>query len=327
MRKLPWLGLAAAALAGALLAWAWAGSQPRASGPADAALAQPGQSSAELARFVFPASTTVDGIRMSELSGLAWDADEQLLYAVSDRGDVFHFRLRRAGERVTALEPVYAAALVDPQRFWPMLVGFNAEGCTVRHADNGRAGDSELVVAIEARTPRILRFDPAGRALGDLPVPAPADDRRHYVKKRWGLESVIEHPRHGLMTAPEAPLLGQSPEHHTLYAQGGQWSFERRGGDSWLKALDVLPGGDVVALERNHAGGGLQGSLRHVRLAGCQDGAVCASTTQVVLPAGPDNFEGMTPLDAQHLLLVSDNGNKSALGTVFVLLAWPEATP
>lgn len=325
MRRLSWIGWVGAALASALMAWAWAQSRP--SEVAGAAPALPGESPAELARFVFPADAAVDGIRISELSGLAWDADEQLLYAVSDRGDVFHFRLRRAGDRVVALEPVHAATLVDPQRFWPMLVGFNAEGCAVRNADNGRTGDSELVVAIEARTPRILRFDPQGTALGDLPVPAPAHDRRNYRKKRWGLESVLLHPEHGLMTAPEAPLLGRPAEIHTLYAESGQWSFERRGGDSWLKALDVLPGGDVIALERNSAAGGLQASLRHVRLAGCLPGTTCASATRVLLPPGPHNFEGMTPLDRQHLLLVSDNGNKGALDTVFVLLALPGATP
>lgn len=325
MRKLSWIAWAGAALAGALLTWAW--GQARPPGVAGPAPALPGESPGELARFVFPADAAVNGIRISELSGLAWDADEQLLYAVSDQGKVFHFRLRHAGSRVVALEPVHAAALVDPQRFWPMLVGFNAEGCAVRNADNGRSGDTELVVAIEARTPRILRFDPQGKALGDLPVPPPAHDRHNYRKKRWGLESVLLHPGHGLMTAPEAPLLGQPAELHTLYAEGGHWSFARRGGDSWLKALDVLPGGDVVALERNSVAGGLQASLRRVHLAGCQLGATCASATRVLLPPGPHNFEGMTPLDDQHLLLVSDNGNKGALDTVFVLLALPGTTP
>ncbi|OQW92898.1 MAG: hypothetical protein BWK79_13870, partial [Beggiatoa sp. IS2] len=35
---------------------------------------------------------TVDGILLSELSGLAWDEDEEILYAVSDKGNLFHLR-------------------------------------------------------------------------------------------------------------------------------------------------------------------------------------------------------------------------------------------
>jgi len=306
--------------AGALLASAYGLGASRQT--ATVARATAGQSPAEVARFVFPAATEVNGIRMSELSGLAWDADEKLLYAVSDPGYVFHFRLLREGGWVVALQPVHAALLVDSPRGRPVHQRINAEGFAVDNASNTVAGDTELIVAVEGDPPRIMRFSPAGMALDQLTVPPPADDLRNYRKKGRGLESVVLHPLHGLMTAPESPLRGQAQERHTLFASDGQWSFERRGTDSRLKGFDVLPGGDLVTLERNRTGvkNALTASLRRVRLTECGTGDICGAETLAVMPAGPDNFEGMTMIDAQHLMLVSDNGGSRSLDTVFLLL-------
>ncbi len=284
------------------------------------ALAVAGQSPAEVARFVFPAATEVDGIRMNELSGLAWDADEKLLFAVSDPGHLFHFRLRSEGERVIALEPVRAATLADPASGLRRRI--NAEGLAVANASNGVAGDTELIVAIEGDRPRIVRFSPVGLAVDELAVPAPANDPHSYRKKGRGLESVILHPVHGLMTAPESPLRGQARDRHTLFASDGQWSFERWDADSRLKGLDVLPGGDVIALERNRTGskGAWTASLRRVRLAECGAAELCRADTLAVMPPGPDNFEGLTLMGDQHVMLVSDNGGSPSRDTVFVLL-------
>lgn len=278
---------------------------------------------AEFGRFVLP-STRIDGIAITELSGLAWDEDEQLLYAVSDKGYVYHFRLKLDGNTIVASEPVYAAALVDPKGDAPRK-GFNAEGLTARNADNGKPGDTELVVSLEGDPPSVARFNPAGAKLGALPVPAPADDIGNYRKKGRGLESVAFDPAHGLMTAPESPLLGQPDDRHTLYAGDGQWSFARHSPDSRLKAFDLLADGNLLVLERSRAGAkdALTASVRTVNLAACPADGNCAAETLAVLPTGPDNFEGMTLVDPHHVLLVSDNGGKGSQDTVFVLVPRP----
>lgn len=265
-----------------------------------------------------------DGISISELSGLAWDADEQLLYAVSDQGYVFHFRLKLAGDAIAAVEPVYAAALTDPKA-GATGKDFNAEGLTAVNADNGKIGDTELVVSLEGKQPGILRFNPAGTKLGELPVPPPADDVNNYRKKGRGLESVALHPAHGLMTGPESPLLGQPDDRHTLYANDRQWSFVRHSPDSRLKAFNVLPDGNLLVLERSQAGSkeSLTASLRRVDLAACPQNGGCETRTLAVLPPGPDNFEGMTLLDPHRVLLVSDNGGNTAHGTRFLLIVLP----
>ena len=273
----------------------------------------------ELDRIRIPAAQ-VDGIRIDELSGLAWDADAQLLYAVSDKGNVFHFRLALDGDEIQASDPVFAAALRDPE---DGQARFNAEGLAVQNADNGIAGDTVLVVALEDRTgPRIVRFAPSGVLLDALPVPPPAHRIGHYARKGRGLEAVAFHPEHGLITAPESPLRLQPEGQHAVYAQARQWSFARRSPDSRLKALDVEADGSLLVLERTRSDGHLTASLR--RVGDCRGAQPCETGELVALAPGADNFEGMTRLDGRRVLLVSDHGGKKdPQPTTLALVAVP----
>ncbi|OAD22364.1 conserved hypothetical protein, secreted, partial [Candidatus Thiomargarita nelsonii] len=38
------------------------------------------------------ANNKINGLKLTELSGLAWDEDEAVLYAISDQGYLFHLR-------------------------------------------------------------------------------------------------------------------------------------------------------------------------------------------------------------------------------------------
>lgn len=256
----------------------------------------------------------VRGVRISELSGLAWDQDERLLYAVSDKGYVFHFRLQLEGNGIAAIEPVYAA---------PLAAGrLDAEGLAVLNADNGKPGDTELVVAVEGAEPRIVRFSPAGAMLGEIPLPPPLDDRRNYRGGNKGLESVAHHARYGVITAPEMPLRGQPENLHTVYASSRRWSFAAHPAeDSRLKAIEVLPDGNLLVLERSFSGATkpLVVSLRYVNLAACPADGACAAADLAVFSQDRDNFEGLTHIGNHRFLIVSDHGKEDAQGTTLML--------
>ncbi|HCK4905261.1 TPA: esterase-like activity of phytase family protein [Pseudomonas aeruginosa] len=310
-------------LTAALMAFALLAAAPQAT--AGASVPAPSAARSDPARFTFAATARVGDIHLTELSGLAWDEDEKRLYAVSDTGHLFHFRLRLDGDAIAAIEPISAVALADPQGIGAKAGEFNAEGLTLRNATNGVPGDSELVVALEGKPSRLARFGTDGRLLGELEVPSPAADLSLYRKKGRGLEALAIHPDYGLLTAPEAPLLGQPETLHTVYAKGRHWSFARQSPGSRLKALDVQADGELLVLERNKAGSknALSASLRRVDLAACGLDDLCQADTLAVLPVGPDNFEGMTLLDSRHFLLVSDNASLVTRDTLFVLLVWP----
>lgn len=281
--------------------------------------------------YVLPV-TDIAGILVGEISGLAWDADEQLLYAVSDQGKVYHFRIRHGGQAIVSVNGVAAALLVDPvtgEGQPESSKRFNAEGLTVLNSSNGQRGDSELVVALEENPPQIARFSPSGSLLGKLAVPPPANDRANYRKKNRGLESVALHPAYGVVTAPETPLQGRPDALHTVYANGHAWSFVRFTQDSRLKGIEVLPDGNLLVLERSRSGGSKGAwvaSLRRVDTTGCGAPATCNAALLAALPAGPENFEALTLLDAHHALIASDNGGGGGVAanrTTFALIVLP----
>lgn len=322
----PHPSIAAGTVAVILMAAPLAGQAGTRPGGVDAAAQV--RSPAHVARFVLPA-TVVSGIPLAEVSGLAWDADAGRLYGVSDQGYLYHFRIRRNGDAIVSIELVSALRLVNPVNGAGKANAdkrFNAEGLALRRGASGPSGGIELLVALEENPPRIARFGPSGTLHGYLPVPPPANDIRHFQNKGRGLESVVLHPRHGLMTAPEAPLHGHPAGLHTIYAGARQWSFTRYACGSRLKGLAVLPGGDLLVLERSRPSGSRQrqiASLRRVDRTACDARRVCEATLVAALAPGPQNFEGMTLLDAHHVLLASDNGGDAGTGTTFVLIGLP----
>lgn len=286
---------------------------------AAAALAQPAAVPFTVLNTVELPLQQVDGHSLQELSGLAWDADEQLLYAVSDRGTVFHLRLQLDGARLAQLQPVFGAELHDASG---ALRKFNAEGLTVLNANNGIKGDTQLVVALE-NGPQIVRFTPKGEVLGTVELPQSLRDKARYSGKNKRLEAVAALGAGRFVTAPEAPLAGEPPARHTLYAtDGARWSFEAIEPGSDLKGIDVLADGSLLVLERLEGGGkaARQVVLRRIDPAACQPGSACrAGGSDDVAPVD-GNYEGMTQLSAQLFLLVSDGGTGRTGAATFALI-------
>lgn len=261
------------------------------------------------------ARTPIGGVRPDELSALAWDADEQLLYAVSDKGRIFHFRLVLDGTRIRELTPLHGAALTAGDG---THARFNAEGLTLIDADNGQRGDTQLLITIE-NGQRLLRFTPQGRALGEMALPPPLADAGNYRGSNNGLEAVTVHPRHGLLLAPQRALRGSPSQRHVLYAANGQtWSFERAPGGE-VKAIEALADGALLVLERPREGGA---RLRRVDLGACGGDTPC-SVKDLLDPdslAAGDHYEGLTRLSGRVFLIVSDNGKDRQRPARLVLL-------
>jgi hypothetical protein len=256
---------------------------------------------------------TVNGHRFAGLSGLAWDEDDNLLYALTDHGVVFGLRPAFHNHRLVNVTLRSAAALIDPRTHKPVKWRrSDAEGLDILNGHNQRAGDAELVVSFEG-DPRIARYRPDGRFIAEIPLSKTLRDVRSYRYNKM-LEAVCHHPRAGMLTAPEEPL-DRSREIARLYRMdGSSWRFPAgRGG---IVALECLPGGDVLVMERDYSTLSLRWiiTLRRLRLpAGAAPDSLLAAETVATLDSDDDlnidNFEGLARHRGNRFFMVSDDND------------------
>ena len=267
----------------------------------------------------------IDGQLVAELSALAWDSDERILYAVSDGGRLFHRRPEFDDGVLTGVAGLAGFALRDESGKRLRGVRADSEGLALENADNGVRGDSVLVIAFERR-PRLARYTPQGRFIDELPLPARLGSVANYASANKSLESVAHHPDFGWLVAPERAMAGDEPGSLRIWnARGEFWNYPLRAvPNNSLVAMEVLPDGSLVTLERGH---GLLYlpviiSIRRVRLSTANSPMPLAVSTSAVFDSSNgwrvDNFEGLTRLDDLNFLLVSDD-NENALQKTFIL--------
>ena len=259
-------------------------------------------------------SRTVNHLRFAELSGLAWDDDEGVLYALSDKGKLFGLRPAFRKGRLTDVALVSVATLFDPATHKPVRWRrSDSEGLEILNGHNGHRGDTELLISFE-REPRIARYRLDGRFVADVPLPAILRDVKRYHGGNKMLESVCMHPREGILTAPEEPLDGENGATRLYRMDGASWRFPpSRGG---ISALECLPGGDVLVLERDYQALSLRTiiTLRRLHLPGgtAPDSTLTAETLAVLDTAQGlhiDNFEGLARHRGNRFFMVSDNND------------------
>lgn len=273
-----------------------------------------------LSHFTVP-RTVFNGLTISEISGLAWDQDEQLLYAVSDQGRIFHFKLSIEHEEITAVQPIFAAALVDAKGKAIKLR--DSEGLSALNTNNGKKGDTQLIVSFE-HGPRIFRMTPQGRQTGTIPIHKDLQNAKNYRSQNSMLESVTYHPQYGFMTAPERSLKGQPDNLQSIYSAKRRWSFlSYPAENSAVTGLEVLPDQSILVLERAWSGlfHPMVISLRRVDLKACGKAAVCDVQDLAVYSSliQVDNFEGLAQIKDNLYLMISDDGERDLLRTDLTL--------
>ena len=263
-----------------------------------------------LDRIALPEQSS-DGSKIRELSGLGWDGDEKLLYAVGDNGYLYHFKIDFVADRFVKVEPVYSSAIADSAGgilSWELT---NAEGLDVRNDANGVIGDSELVIAFEDG-PSIGRFTPKGQFIAEVKLPTILADTSVYLTTNKRLESVSEMAPFGVLTAPEAHLIDEPDSFHSVFAMDGhRWRFPalQTEQDS-IKAIDPLSESRLLVLVRTRDPNTdeTQAHLRIVDLVHCGEDVVCPVTEVKISDSKliADDFEGMTSLGDGLYLIVTD---------------------
>ncbi len=274
------------------------------------------------------ADAEIDGLRLCGLSGLAWDEDAGLLYAISDKGVLFHLRPAfdehgyLTGIRPVAAYPLRAAAGA------PLRAPFDdSEGLAIRNGDNQRPGDTELVISFEEK-PRVVRYGPKGEWRGEETLPSLLRDVRNYRDPNQALEAVTLDPRWGVLVGSETPLRNDPDRQIRIFASNGRfWNYPLGSAPgSALVDLVTLPDGGLLTLERAFVNPlrPLVISLRRTEplpapgtdqtLLKVADVAAFDSSRGWLL----DNFEGLTRYRDQRFFMVSDDNCNTWQATLLV---------
>lgn len=254
------------------------------------------------------------------LSDIAWDEDEQRLYAISDHGTLFHFRPIFDNERLVDLQLITALPLYT--LLWNTPVDGkhrDAEGLEVINAHNGIKGDTELLISFE-RNHRVMRYRPDGKPLQILRLPPPLHNRKNYHGKNKSLESVTLSPTLGILTAAEFPL-DDAPDYFSLFSLSGSRWLIPAPEDTGLVAMQALGKRNLLLLEREWKGmfAGITTRLSRVHM-----GTGKMFEPETLLQFGPldgiptANFEGLTKVKGNRFLLISDDNYSPFLRTLLL---------
>ncbi len=322
--------------------------------------------------LIVPHGARVDGLRVGGLSGIARAADGTYLAVVDNEGDTPArvFRLAFAvSERGVAPLPGKTAGEVP-------VAAIRLEGLNGRNFDGeGIAIEPSGRMLLSSETePSIRELSLDGKVTANLPVPAlflatqTTEKEKRGIRGNLGFESLaLSAGGDTLWTANERALKQDAPDDAAKPSPVRLLRYERRGGGftpgaqlvyevepidpkpgrgfaiRGLSDLLVLPGGDLLALEREYVEGrGFKIQLYRVSTAGATDvsgfDALAGRTwtpvrkTLVFDFAGagfsPDNLEGMTfgpplPDGSRTLVLVSDNNFELFQRTQIVALRCP----
>jgi hypothetical protein len=258
---------------------------------------------------------TRDSRRLSQLSGLAWDDDDGILYALSDKGSLFHLQPLFEGDILTGVKLLRALPLRElgsdkPLRGWRI----DAEGLDIVNGRNGRRNDAELVISTE-RVPQIMRFRPDGYAIGAHVLPAPIDKAGSFRDPNKILEAVCADSTLGVLAMPEVPLKNERGGYNRIFSVAGHsWLYPSAPGDR-ITAMECLGKGEVMVLQQNYQTpfGQVVVTLRRVQLTPGSPAQPLKPETVVTLDSNKgfqiDNFEGLTRHRGNRFFMVSDNND------------------
>ncbi len=271
-------------------------------------------------------SSRFNSIPIKELSGIAWDKDDQVLYAVSDEGYLYQLKVTFKNNQLHDLKVVFATNLIDSNGI-PLKGKYrDSEGLSTLYTNNGKQGDTQLLISFENK-PRIVKFSTKGRMISSIKLPKKINKKSKFLHKNKALESVAYHPEFGVVTAAEYPIKYRPKSIQTLFSSNGkEWNFERsKAPNSGITGLEILENGDVLILERSYKNPFIPVviNLRRLQLDKCDKNQLCTAETVARFNASEgwsiDNFEGLAHYKDNQYFMISDDNNSLFQKTILVL--------
>jgi len=270
-------------------------------------------------------NVTINGLKVSELSDLAWDADEDLLYALSDNGYLLSLRPVFNEGRLNDILMINGLQLRDDKGKKLRWKNSDSEGLTLINADNQIMGDTKYIVSFE-RLPRVIQYNQEGFIEKQITIPEKLENIANYRSENKSLESVLMHDQYGLLIGTEYSLKEEDKSQLGFYTSDGKLrSFPAYFHDGALTGLAIINDSDLLAIERVLGGffAGFKVALHHLRIQGDHlENKVIA----LFLPAEGyfnENFEGIEKHKDDFYFMISDDNNHPLKQTLIIYFKYP----
>ena len=251
-----------------------------------------------------------NGIDVTELSALAYK--DSTLYALSDKGYLYHFDIDIKNSKIKKLSLQKAFILRNKENKELKKKKRDSEGLMF-------LGDN-LLISFE-RKHRVELYSLNAVKIKKMKIHKSLRDIENYKSKNKGLEAVTYSKKYGVITAPELPLKHESKKYHILYSKDKSWKFKA---DGSITALEFLDKNRVLVLLRefNELTRKRVTTLCEVNLKKCKK-SICESKTLTRLDSSKgwkiDNFVGLTKVDKNRYLMISDDNGSFFQKTLLVL--------
>ena len=275
-------------------------------------------------------ATTINRIPLHGLSALAFDADQNLLYAGSDGGSLFHFQPGFEDGLLTELKAITAYRLHDPQGKPLRGDWADAEGMSARNADNGVSGDTVLTISFE-REHRVEDYTPNGRWIRRYPLPRQLRQKQAYTAANRSLEAItwLRNDDGVFVVAPEFPLRTANGDRPNLFASDGRYWFYplHPHSNAAVVAMESLADGGLLVLERGYNRLLLSATaiLRRTQPLGNSLRLQVRTLVEFNTATGwrIDNMEGLTRHRHDRWFVISDDNRRLFQKTLLLYLRLP----
>ncbi|MEO1938837.1 MAG: esterase-like activity of phytase family protein [Sulfurimonas sp.] len=248
---------------------------------------------------------------ISELSALAYR--DKVLYALSDKGLLYHFKLTIEDKKIKDIELLKAYKLRNKKGKRFSKKKRDAEGLAF-YKDG-------LLVSFEGKN-RVLFVSFEGIKRAKITLSKELKNNSDFVSSNKGLESVAYSKKYGVLTIPELPLKRRDAHYHYLYAKDRVWKFQAQGAVTDIVMMDderVM----VLLREFSYFKRGRKSSIVSFDLSKCKKNSLCKTETLILLDSQKgdvvENFEGLTKIKENLYLMVSDDNDSWFQKTLFVL--------
>jgi len=243
-----------------------------------------------------------------EISDLAYDGE--ILYAISDYGELHHFKIDIENKKIKKIALIKTYKLRNKKNKVLEKKKRDSEGLVYK--------DNKLYISFERKN-RVDVFALDGKKIKKLKINKKLKDKDSYISKNKGLEALGYNKEHGFITAPEAPF--EEKNIHKLYTKKSIYKIKT---DGYITALEFISKNKLLVLERdfNNLSRRQIVTLSLVDLKKCPS-LTCSKNILKVFDSfkddNVDNFEGLTKIDKNLFLMVSDDNASFLQKTLFVL--------